>query len=98
MPKQIKSIRKNFRFTDQIAGILEDSAVNLNTSENELVSIAIFDFLSDNKKFIICPTCKNKTFIKQLIPAGDLLSLKCNCGTAIWYDPEQDKIVKSKKV
>lgn len=93
-----KQARKNFRFTEQITGMLEDAADRLKMSENELVSTLIFDVLSDRSKFIICPACKNYIFYKSLLPTNDaVVEFDCKCGSHIWYDADADKVLKSSK-
>lgn len=93
-----KSTRKNFRFTDQISGMLKDAAYRLDMSENELVSTCIFDVLSDRSKFIICPKCNNYIFYKALMPVSEgVAEFDCKCGNHIWYDVEEDKILKVSK-
>ena len=92
-----KQIRKNFRFTQQIVDMLEDVADGLQMSENELVSTCIFDVLSDRSKFVVCPKCDNYVFYKSLLPVlvGVVELDCCRCGAHIWYDVEEDKVLKS---
>lgn len=91
-----KTKRKNFLFTEQITGMLEDTAGRLGMSENELVATCVFDVISDRSKFIICPNCKNYVFYKQLLPvANGVAEFDCKCGNHIWYDVDADKILKS---
>lgn len=95
--KQKKVNRKNFRFTDQITGMIEDTAERIGMSENELVSTAVFDVLSDRSKFIICPECKNFVAYKSVISISEGLGeFDCKCGAHIWYDFDTDKVLKHK--
>jgi len=98
MQKEKKQNRKNFRFTDQVALMLTHAAEDLQLPENELVTTAIFDFLQDSTKFVICPDCNKRVFVKQLIPSGmDVTTMQCKCGTKIWFDTDNDTILKFKQ-
>lgn len=91
-----KKSRKNFRFTEQITGMLEDTADRLGMSENELVATCVFDVLSDRSNFIICPNCNNYVFYKSLLPiVNGVAEFNCKCGNHIWYDADEDKVLKS---
>lgn len=93
-----KSNRKNFRFTDQIKNMLEQRADELGISENKLTADALFNLLTDPKKFITCPTCKGFVLQIEKLPVmgGVVEILHEKCGTNIWFDAETNKILKSK--
>lgn len=91
-----KSNRKNFRFTEQIKTMLEDAATEMQRSENDIVSDAIFNYLEDKSKFITCPNCSAFIYPKELIQVSGVGEFDCvNCQTHIWYDVEEDKILKA---
>ena len=93
-----KNIRKNFRFTSQIADMLKDASEGLGITENELVSTCLFDVLSDRKKFIVCPKCGKYIVYKSTLPVIDqVVEIECKCGGKVWWDADEDKILKSVK-
>ena len=94
--KKNKIIRKNFRFTQQIADVLSDAAKSLKWTESEVVSTSIFDTLSDRSKFIICPKCDKYIAYKSTLPImSQLVEIDCKCGGKLWWDPDEDKILKA---
>lgn len=92
-----KNKRKNFRFTEQITTMLEDAAIEMQRSENDIVSDAVFGYLEDKSKFINCPNCSAFIYPKELIQvSGGVGEFDCvKCQTHIWYDVEEDKILKA---
>jgi hypothetical protein len=95
MKKQNKSIRKHFRFTEQVASLLEEYAERTGKTENNLVATIIFAYLSDNKNFITCPEAGPDAWIKEEVPVMEGLSeFQCSNGARFWYDWEKEKVVK----
>ena len=93
-----KQNRKHFRFTDQVAGMLQQHSEELQQSENELVADAIFSYLSDRKGFIVCPTCDAYIQRKEKISVWEgVMEAECTkCKTQVWVDLDTMKIVKKK--
>lgn len=82
-----KHVRKNFRFTEQITGMLKEASDRLCMSENELVLTCVFDVLSDRSKFIICPNCEGYIFYKSLLHLTDgVAEFNCKCGAHILHN------------
>jgi len=78
--------------------MLKDASEELSMTENELVATCIFDVLSDRSKFIICPKCDKYIAYKSLLPVIDqVIEMECKCGCKIWWDADEDKILKSVK-
>lgn len=95
MAKEKKAVRKNFRFTSQIAGMLEEYADRTGKTENNLVETIIFAYLSDQKNFITCPQAGPDMWFKEELQQADgLQEFICKNGARFWYDWEKDKIVK----
>lgn len=95
MPKQKKTIRKNFRFTEQISGLLAEYADRTGKTENALVSTIIFAYLTDHKNFITCPEAGADLWIKEELQRVDgLQEFQCGNGARFWYDWENEKVVK----
>lgn len=96
MTKDKKIIRKHFRFTPQIAELLEDWAKKLNKTENELVATVLFAYLTDNRNFIAHEKASS-AWIKEEVPVIEgITELISDNGTRIWWDADKDEIVKVK--
>ena len=94
--KKNKIIRKNFRFTEQVAGMLSVAAKSLKCTESDVVSTCIFDTLSDRSKFIICPKCDKYLAYKSTLPIiSQVVEVDCKCGGKLWWDADEDKILKA---
>ena len=97
VPKARKFSRENLKLTEQMAEMLKAGSEDLKISKNELVSIAIFDFLQNADNFVICEKCKSKIAIKQILPGScGIIEMPCQCGSINWYDYDNDTIVKTK--
>ena len=82
-------------FTPQISEMLKYGAEDLDMSKNELVSLAIFDFLQSHNNFVNCQGCNKKIAVKQLLPGGcPIIEMPCKCGAVNFYDEDNDTIVK----
>lgn len=92
-----KKNRKQFKFTDQVAGMLADNSESLDESENELAATAIFLYLSDPLNFVCCPKCHAHLFEKQKLLSGGIAEKKCRCGNHIVFDIDAEKYLKGKK-
>ena len=95
--KDRKFSRENLKLTEQMAEMLKAGSEDLKISKNELVSIAIFDFLQNADNFVICEKCKSKIAIKQILQGScGIIEMPCKCGIINYYDFDNDTIVKTK--
>ena len=92
-----KTNRKSFRFTPQVAELVENMAKQLRISENELVSDAVFMHLSDSNNFLTCPSCNTVLLQKYKINVSGVCEVDChNCNSKIWWDVDEDRVLKVK--
>lgn len=104
MPKQKRTYasgrenRKSFLFTNQLNDLLKQRSTELGISQNEIAADAIFDYLTRRSNFIICPTCDAYIAQREKISVGGVGEMECTqCKTRIWYDLDEDKILKMVK-
>lgn len=95
MKKEI--IRKSIRLTPQVAELVEKTAESLRMSENKLIDILLFDLLTENNKFVDCPSCEARLIYKPIVNIIGICQADCQCGTSIWWDTEEHKTIKVTK-
>lgn len=95
MKKEV--VRKSIRLTPQVAELVEKTAESLRMYENKLIDLLLFDVLTENNKFVDCPSCGSRLIYKPIVNIIGICQADCKCGTSIWWDSEENKIIKVTK-
>lgn len=90
-----KTIRLPTLITEQIQTLLVEIVENTGISRNEMVNLALLDVLLDESKFLRCPKCECRLEYKPRVSVMGIGQYDCKCGTKVWWDTEEDKIIKT---